>query len=179
MLLIFTLPLLLLVIGYSVFKIVKCLTSKDRSHLKPVFFIWILPVCLIVFDAINSLKSIDKNDIVGTYEIDKAFYPGSNANWQNSIFSFVINEKYEFFFYEKLADGNFKVIKGKVEFYRNSKPALFRIVLAKPHHLIDIHPALYRQKFNFYYVFETSFGNMFYRKVSGNTANKKKIRGKY
>jgi len=151
---------------------VKCLISKDRSHLKPVFLIWILPVCLFIFGAINSLKSIDKSDIVGTYEVDKEFYPGSNAKWQNSLFSFVINEKDEFFFYEKLADGNFKVIEGKIEFYRNSNPALFRIVVSSPHKLIDIYPALYRQKFGFYYVFESAFGNMFYRKVSDSTANK-------
>lgn len=172
MLIIFTLPLLLLVIGYSAFKIVKSIISKDGSHLKPVFLIWILPICLIVFGVINSPKSIDKNDIVGTYEIDKEFYPGSNANWQNSLFSFVINEKHEFFFYEKLADGNFKVIEGKVEFYRNSNPALFRIVVSNPNKLIDAYPALYRQRFDFYYVFESSFGNMFYRKVSDSTAIK-------
>ncbi len=137
-----------------------------------MFLIWILPVCLFVYGGINSLKSIDKSDIVGTYEVDKEFYPGSNANWQNSLFSFVINEKHEFFFYEKLADGNFKVIEGKVEFYRDSNPAMFRIVVANPHKLIDVYPALYRQKFDFYYVFESSFGNMFYRKVSDSTANK-------
>lgn len=172
MLIIFTLPLLLLVIGYSIFKTVKFLISKDRSHLKPVFFIWILPVCLFIYGAINSLKSIDKSDIVGTYEVDKEFYPGSNANWQNSLFSFVINEKDEFYFYEKLADGSFKVIKGKIEFYRNSNPALFRIIVSNPNKLIDVYPVLYRQKFDFYYVFESSFGNMFYRKVSDSTANK-------
>ena len=172
MLIIITLPLLLLVLGYSAFKILKSLISKDIKHLKPVFLIWIIPTCLIVYGIINSPKSIDKSDIVGTYEVDNDFYPGSNADWQNSLFSFVINENDEFFFYEKLADGSFKVIEGKVEFYRNSNPALFRIIVPEPHKLIDDYPALFRQKFDFYYVFESAFGSMFYRKVSDSTANK-------
>ncbi|MBU2881494.1 hypothetical protein KO525_08910 [Psychrosphaera sp. B3R10] len=177
MFLIFTLPLFLLVVGFSLYKIAKGFITKDISHLKPVFWIWVLPVFSICFTMLNGLKSIDKSDIVGTYEVDKEFYPGTNADWQNNHFSFVINENNEFFFYEKLADGSFKVVESKVEYYRDHNPALFRLIVPEPHKLIDSNPTLYRQKFDFYYVFDSAFGSMFYRKVSDSTANKQTNKG--
>lgn len=40
------------------------------------------------------------------------------------------------------------------------------MVMDGKHPLIDQYPALYRGNRKFYYVFESKFGNMFYRKVS-------------
>ncbi|MBF7073585.1 hypothetical protein ISG33_09285 [Glaciecola sp. MH2013] len=108
---------------------------------------------------------ITKDRIVGSYSIDINFYPGSDATWQKEHFSFEITENDKFLFHEKLKDGNIKTIKGSIEYYRNAPPFLFRIHLEEYHPLIDEYPSLYRGNRKFYYVFESKFGNMFYRKV--------------
>jgi len=108
---------------------------------------------------------ITKDRIVGEYEIDTSFYRGTNAEWQKEHFKFEITSEDKFIFFEKLADGSYKKTEAEVEWYRNSPPMLFRLILKSPHELIDTYPALYRGNRKFYYVFETKFGNMFYRKI--------------
>ncbi len=109
---------------------------------------------------------ITKERIVGTYEIDTNFYPGANAKWQKQHFKFKITEDDKFLFYEKLRDGSYKITEGEMVWYRNSSPMLFRINIDSPHPLIDTYPGLYRGNRKFYYVFESKFGNMFYRKIN-------------
>jgi len=137
--------------------------TRDRKYLKKLGIVWFLPIviCLIV---LYHHYPITKDRVIGTYKIDTNFYPGSNAEWQRNHFSFEITENDDFIFYEKLKDGSQKAITGKIEWYRNSPPMLYRISLSEPHPLIDEYPALYRGNRKFYYVFESKFGNMFYRK---------------
>ena len=108
--------------------------------------------------------NMTQDRIVGAYQIDTDFYPGTNAEWQREHFYFKITSDDQFVFFEKLADGSYKTIEGKVDWY-NSSPSKFRIVVEQPHPLIDEFPTLYRGKRKFYYVFDSEFGNMFYRKV--------------
>lgn len=175
MLMIIVFPVLLFIIGYTLFRFFKLFTTGDTVHLKIIAGIWFLPFILIVAAIINKPVSLSKNDIVGTYEVDSEFYPGDNADWQKQLFSFVITENDEFWFFERLADGSYKQIKGDLQYYRNAHPMLYRIVLDHPHKLIDEYPTLYRQRFGFYYVFDSAFGNMFYRKVSSSTQNKAEL----
>ena len=139
--------------------------TKDRSHVKRLVLIWILPAILIGFISYSHFP-ITKERIVGTYKIDHSFYPGRNADWQRDLFYFEITENDDFLFHEKLKDGSYKTIKGKISWFRNSPPMLFRINLKEEHPLIDELPALYRGGRKFYYVFESKFGNMFYRKTT-------------
>ena len=148
---------------YSIIYIYKYVRTREVVYLKKLGLTWVLPSALIVLGLYHHYP-ITKNRIVGHYEIDTNFYPGKNAEWQKELFSFEITEN-EFLFHEKLKDGSIKTSKGKVEWYRNSPPMLFRINMGKSHPLIDEYPALYRGNRKFYYVFESNFGNMFYRKV--------------
>ena len=106
---------------------------------------------------------ITQDRIVGTYRVDSSFYPGANSDWQAQHFYFEVRNDDRFIFYEKLADGRYKTVEGRVEWY-NASPDKFRIVMAKPHALIDELPTLYRGNRKFYYVFNSKFGNIFWRK---------------
>ena len=108
---------------------------------------------------------IPRSRIFGKYEIDRAFYSGENANWQHEIYSFEITKDNEFKFSEKLKDGSVRDTLGKIRWYRNSPPHLFRIEGTNSP-LIDTHPSHYRGHCKFYFVFQTKYGNMFYRKSS-------------
>ncbi len=149
---------------YTISFVVKYLRTKDREYLSKLALVWFFPALLIGL-AIYAHYPISKERIVGVYKIDSSFYPGANADWQKEHFYFEIKENNEFLFHEKLKDGTYKTEKGQVEWFRNSPPMLFRIAMPKAHPLIDQYPTLYRGKRKFYYVFESKFGNMFYRKV--------------
>lgn len=122
-----------------------------------------ISVLLLTVRSLYNYYPINRDRIVGVYRIDTQFYPGSNADWQYDHFSFEIQENDNFIFREKLKDGSIKIKKGRVEWYRRSSPMLFRINI--DHDLVDKYPALYRGNRKFYFVFETKFGNMFYRKI--------------
>jgi len=108
---------------------------------------------------------IPRSRIYGKYEIDRSFYAGENSDWQHKIYSFEITPENEFRFIEKNKDGSNKLTSREINWYRKSSPHLFRIVEANSP-LIDEYPSHYRGKCKFYFVFETKFGNMFYRKLS-------------
>ena len=108
---------------------------------------------------------VPRSRIYGKYEIDRKFYPGGNADWQHSLFNFQITKNDEFIFTEKLKDGSRKDIRGNIEWYRISTPHLFKIA-GTTSSLIDEYPSHYRGNCKFYFVFQTKYGNMFYRKTS-------------
>ena len=126
-------------------------------------YIWAIPVTAVFALQYFSFP-INKERIVGVYRIDSNFYPGKNADWQHEHFSFEITENDDFIFFEKLRDGTQKPHLGKVIWLREREPMLYRIVMDDPHPLVDEYPTLYRGNRKFYYVFESKFGNMFYRK---------------
>ena len=148
----------------SLIYILKYVKTRDKLYLKTLGIIWVIPGLLIGF-ALYAHYPITKDRVVGKYEIDNSFYPGVNANWQKELFTFEITSEDKFLFNERRKDGSTKTIQGKIVWYRRSPPMLFRIVMEEYHPLIDEYPALYRGNRRFYYVFESKFGNMFYRKV--------------
>jgi len=142
----------------------KYYRTRELAYLKKLGLIWIFPSILIAI-AIYVHYPITKERVFGLYQIDASFYPGENADWQKEHYSFEINEKDEFLFHEKLKDRSVKTIMGKVVWIRRSPPMLFRIDMEHAHPLVDEYPTLYRGNRKFYYVFDSKFGNMFYRKV--------------
>lgn len=142
----------------------KYFKTKEVAFLKKLGLVWVFP-SILLGAAFYAHFPITKERVTGLYQIDTSFYPGENANWQKAHFSFEITEKDEFLFYEKLKDGSVKAVRGKVIWYRRSRPMLFSIDMEHEHPLIDEYPSLYRGNRKFYYVFESKFGNMFYRKV--------------
>ena len=155
---------IILVGVFSLINIWKYVKTKEPIYLKKLGLIWVLPSILGGL-ALYGHYPITKERVVGLYEIDESFYPGKNAAWQKKYFSFEITKDNEFLFNERLKDGSIKTVRGEIEWYRRSPPMLYRIVMEHEHPLIDQYPALYRGNRKFYYVFESKFGNMFYRKV--------------
>jgi len=149
---------------FSFINVWKYVKKKEVVYLKKLGAILALPSILFGI-ALYTHYPITKKRVVGFYEIDESFYPGENAAWQKQLFSFEITKDNEFLFYERLKDGTTKTVRGKIDWYRRSPPMLYRIVLEHEHPLIDEYPALYRGNRKFYYVFDSKFGNMFYRKV--------------
>ncbi|WP_289029069.1 hypothetical protein [uncultured Paraglaciecola sp.] len=142
----------------------KYLKTKDVIFLKKLGLVWVIPSVLIAL-MLYAYYPITKERVVGLYQIDTNFYPGKNADWQKEHFSFEINENDDFLFHEKLKDGTVKTIKGKVVWFRQSPPMVFRIEMEHAHPLVDEYPTLHRGNRAFYYVFDSKFGNMFYRKI--------------
>ena len=148
----------------SLINIWKYVQTREVTYLKKLGVIWILPGILLGL-ALYAHYPITKERVIGLYEIDDNFYPGENAAWQKKYFSFEITKDDDFLFYERLKDGSAKLFRGKIDWYRRSAPMLYRIVMEQDNPLIDEYPSLYRGNRKFYYVFESKFGNMFYRKV--------------
>lgn len=147
----------------SLIFLVALIVTGRWMHLKIIAALW-LPLALFTLFVAYHYYPIDKGRVVGVYRIDADFYPGENADWQKELFSFEITENDEFIFREKLKDGSFKETMGKVVWLRQSSPMLFSIMIDTKHPLIDENPTLYRGNRKFYYVFDSKFGNMFYRK---------------
>ena len=160
----FFLLFVILVGVFSLISIWKYVQTREVIYLKKLGVIWILPSILLGL-ALYAHYPITKERVIGLYEIDDNFYPGEHADWQKKHFSFEITKDDDFLFYERLKDGSTKLARGKIDWYRRSAPMLYRIVMEQDHPLIDEYPSLYRGNRKFYYVFESKFGNMFYRKV--------------
>ncbi|NQZ90183.1 MAG: hypothetical protein HRT54_21685 [Colwellia sp.] len=143
--------------------------TKNKQFLYKFSVLWLTPICfislLMLFAWFNGLTHVDKQRIVGSYEVDTKFYPGKNANWQKEHFRFEITEDNKFYLFVRLADKSENVYQGYVK-WANETPEKWSITMDNPYHIIDKHPVLYRSKFDYYYVFRTQkFGNMFFSKV--------------
>lgn len=122
---------------------------------------------LMMMGFINGKTKLSKNDVYGTYVIDKTMFAGKNAEWQYNHFSFTINKDDVFTFYEYGDNGKIKGIqKGEIEFVNGYESPHIRIVNLNPdHQVIEKEPLLVRGNWNFYYVFKSkNFGNMFFIK---------------
>ena len=156
---------LVIILGFFTLRFIyKYSKTREVVYLKKLGLVWTLPGIFVGF-VLYAHFPITKERVIGYYQVDSNFYPGENAEWQKAHFSFEITQANEFLFHEKLKDGSIRTSRGKVEWYSQSPPMLYRITMEQSHPLIDAYPALYRGNRQFYYVFETKFGNMFYRKV--------------
>lgn len=162
--LLFLLIFIGVVVVYTIIYVSRYARTRKLVHLNKLAIVWILP-CFLIGLALYASYPITKKRVIGTYEIDDRFYAGENAQWQKKHFYFEITEDDLFLFHERLKDGSHKTVRGNIQWYRQSPPMLFRIVIDGDHPLIDEYPALYRGDRKFYYVFQSRFGNMFYRKV--------------
>lgn len=114
----------------------------------------------------NRPIKLQKKDIVGLYQIDTSFYPGKNAKWQHKHFKFRITKDDSFIFSIKSNSGKTTNLRGKV-LWRLGPPDLWTIKMnGSSHHILQSPPTLYRGHDRFYYVFESDWGNVFFRKVN-------------
>jgi hypothetical protein len=161
--------LLLFLIIKTLSQLLRYFKTKNKKHLFTVIKIWFIPISIIsillMLAWLNGLTLVDKDRIVGTYEVDSDFYPGKNADWQKNHFRFKIQKDGKFILFSRLANKSEKEYFGEIS-WANEAPEKWSVKMLNPHHIIDKHPVLYREKFGFYYVFRSKrFGNVFFRKV--------------
>ncbi|ODB35831.1 hypothetical protein BB427_16485 [Pseudoalteromonas sp. BMB] len=149
--------------------VVRYFKTKEDKYLLRASFWGLLPFGIVALFSIliwlSTPESINRERIIGSYEVDTNFYSGHNADWQKRHYRFEIYEDDSFIFFERLADSSERKYIGKVK-WANETPEKWSISMQTPHHVVPIYPILYREKNGFYYVFESQyFGNVFFRKV--------------
>lgn len=163
--------------------------AKQKKHHALFFLIGIWAVFIIgivlLWIAEPYLKPmiVTKQDIIGTYVIDKEQFPGEHADWQYDNFKFTITENDELIFQSRIYGNVWKSdtlnVSYSTGYYDLNKKEYCNIKIrihadSTSHHIIRDNPTLYRQKFKrFYYVFESEkFGNVFFKKGKWQSSSK-------
>ena len=126
----------------------------------------ILFILVCILQLFTTKRRVEKQDIYGTYVIDRNQYPGPQAEWQYEHYRIKITRDDRLILYH--TDGpkvnSTDTVKIKfLEGYVNDRIKLEHDGYV--HHILTSHPTLYRQVWSFYYVFRsTKYGNMFFVK---------------
>ncbi len=110
---------------------------------------------------------LERKDVIGTYRIDRDMFAGPNADWQHEHFTLEITEEDSAVLRSKDMHGNWHTFSRPIipQHYRNYR---WRFAIegdSTAHHILANTPALYRQRWGYYYVFRSPrFGNVFFRK---------------
>ncbi|MES2863136.1 MAG: hypothetical protein V4666_03380 [Bacteroidota bacterium] len=167
--------LALIVIFFSIISIILYILGlifKKKIFGKLIVGLWItliiLPFLMMFLSIFTSKKNVEKEDIYGDYIIDRTKFSGKQADWQYNHYRFKITEENKIFFYITEKENIIKTIEGKVEFTEYGHSPHLKIELDEPKfHILKENPALYREVWNFYYVFESEkFKNVFFKKGS-------------
>jgi hypothetical protein len=146
------------------------LFTRKKIFAQLIAIMWVgiirLYLALSVLSFFWKKKEVEHSDICGEYIIDRKQFPGIQADWQYNHYSFEITKQNKFLFYCRNKDKIIKTYKGKVEFVTGyNSPRLIIHVDTPKHHVIEEKPTLYREVWNFYYVFKSpKYGNMFFSK---------------
>jgi hypothetical protein len=121
---------------------------------------------LFVLDLFNSRMTLTKDNIYGSYVINRNKCSGKQADWQYNHYRFKITEDNKIFFYITEKENIIKTIEGTVAFNGGHTSPQIKLDFEEPKfHVLQQNPTLYREIWTFYYVFESSkFGNMFFTK---------------
>lgn len=159
--------ILLLILG-SIFVPVYLFTNRVffNNFLKIFFGIIILLVSFLYgFKVYHQKMTINKSDIYGSYIIDREKYKGKNADWQYNHYRFEITKDDEFVLYQIDNEKIVRVFKSKIEFIEGGSSPHIKIINQDPHFLLGTEPTLYRNSWDFYYVFSSkSYSSMFFKK---------------
>ena len=107
---------------------------------------------------------LDKDDIIGKYEIDKSFYPGKQSDWQHDNFKLEITDS-KVYLWRKV-NGRFTTTESiKTTWSERDICQKWGYEEIPNHYFFSNKPTLYRSHWDFYYVIKTKCcGNMFFRK---------------
>jgi len=135
-----------------------------------LLFGWTCVIALAILGTVVSFftekKQLDRDDIYGTYVIDRTKFPGKQADWQYDHYRFTITKDNKFFFYVTDKNRVVRAYQGSIGFREVYEHPRLVIQLPQPHqHIMEEEPTLYRNVFSFYYVFNSpKFGNVFFTK---------------
>jgi len=109
---------------------------------------------------------LDKEDYYGEYIINRAYFSGSQSDWQYNHFRFEITKDDSIFFYKTDDENILATHKGVITYPKPYNSARLDINMNQPtHHVISSNPTTYRKVWDFYLVFYSSkFNNMFFTK---------------
>ncbi|MGB3798838.1 MAG: hypothetical protein WA952_03425 [Lewinella sp.] len=171
----FTLPLFLLAlfavvgIGLAVYGNLTGVTWSVRTYLiRTAIGTAGCLVGLLVLKWALSKVILDREDIYGTYRVDRDFYPGRQADWQHDHYELTINPLGTITLRERYDGGGTATFSGTYQLKEGyaSAPRLQLTNDYPIHHVVSENPTLYRETWGFYYVFRSPrYGNMFFRKV--------------
>ena len=128
------------------------------------FLLLVLGLNIIAF--FTKPMTVEQDDVYGEYIVDRNRYPGTNADWQYNHFRFEITAD-SLFLHETEGRKIIRTHRRKIDFLEPRVQALwtFADTNDSAHHLINSTPTLYRETFDFYYVFKSEkFGNVFVRR---------------
>jgi hypothetical protein len=102
-----------------------------------------------------------KDDIIGTYEIDRSFFPGPNADWQHATYEFKIGEDFASIRDARTNTTRSYPIEWTYRYHWNFAHE------GKRHHMISDGPTIYRHTFSHSYIFHSPlYGNVKFKKKS-------------
>lgn len=166
----FNLFTILFLIPFTCILGVAWLFTRKRILGKILAITWGCVIAVFILSGVTnfftSKKQIDRNDIYGTYVIDRDMFKGGQTDWQYNHFRFEITRQNQFLFHTTDNEKIIKTFKGRVSFIDSyASPRLVIAIDTPTHHVIDTQPTLYRFPFSFYYVFHSpKFGNVFFTK---------------
>lgn len=156
----------LFISGYLIY-LLKKNTKRSRFIAKSIFGFGVMAiVVLLTLKRLNSKIEISREDIYGEYIIDRSKFSGPQADWQYNHFRFVITPTDSFYFYETEGKKILKTHRGTVHFLEvYNRPRIVIEMDRSSHHIIESEPTLYRNTWDFNYVFKSpKFKNVFFKK---------------
>ncbi|WP_426490226.1 hypothetical protein [Hymenobacter sp. 102] len=160
---------LILVPGTIILLVLAAITRK-KIFLKVSAVSWLVVVVLgIVLFATRPLFEtikLKKEDLYGSYIIDRSKFPGRQADWQYNTFRFTITPDDRITFFVMDGDRVVKLHVGTVYTVKPYESYRLAVSMQQPtHHIMSSNPTIYRRGRQFYLVFNSPlFGNVFFRK---------------
>jgi hypothetical protein len=145
------------------------ISLPKKEQLAALVFIFLQGVVLsglLLFNHLSKPMVVRKDQIYGTYRVDKTKFDKAEALWQYENFEIQIGRDHILRLYQ--LQPNRKIIDSAVfTFSEYFNAAHISLDLdSTRHHILSTNPTLFRKPFHFYYVFESrKFGNMFFKKV--------------
>jgi hypothetical protein len=169
-------PLFVLSVAISVIVVIFSQPEKRYHRAKRLllFYAFVvtgffaLTMALVALSEILAPMKVEREDVIGTYRVDRKMFPGPNADWQHEHFTLEINEEGTVSLRSKDINGIWHTSTRPFTpvYYVNYRWRFPTEGDSTAHHVLANTPALYRERWGFYYVFRSPrFGNMFFRKV--------------
>lgn len=136
-------------------------------HAVAVLGFFIITLTLVALSEALAPMKVEREDIIGTYRVDRTMYPGPNADWQHEHFILEIRDSGSVVLRSKDVKGHWHEYSRPFTplYYANYRWRFPTERDSTAHHVLANTPTLFREPWGFYYVFHSPrFGNMFFRK---------------
>ncbi len=117
---------------------------------------------------ITSPMSVERQDVIGTYHIDRDMFAGPAAEWQHDHFTLEITASDSVVLRSQDLHGHWHSFARSITPVQGVYSYLWKFPVegdSTAHHILANTPTLHRQQWSFYYAFRSPrFGNVFFRK---------------